>query len=189
MVENNEKIWIKFLKRHWQMFVLWIVIAVLAVISAVYVFLWFVGDAQATGLVPETLDLWAMNYVVIFILHVIFWEIIFIVIPVIVVVVLIWQLWWKKLPDEERTEYRRGHLFGKRSSKRDGGGAISFFINIVFIIKVYLDNNWEEPFANWSFNYLVESYLWAIIIVLIIIGIPMAIGAIWWIRHKMKKEL
>jgi hypothetical protein len=58
----------------------------------------------------------------------------------------------------------------------------------VFIIKIYLDNNWDKPFASWRFDYLVESYLWAIIIVLIIIGIPMAIGVTWWIRHLMKKE-
>jgi len=188
MVVNTEKIWIKFLRKHWQMFVLWIVIAILAVIGVVYVFLWFVGEAQATGLVPETLNMWAMSHIVYFILNVIFWEILFIVIPVIIVVALIWKLWWKKLPDEERAEYKREHLFGKRSRKRDGGGAISFFINIVFIIKIYLDNNWEKPFAEWRFDYLVESYLWAIIIVLIIIGIPMAIGATWWIRHMMKKE-
>jgi hypothetical protein len=188
MVENNEKIWIKFLSKHWQMFVLWIVIAIIAAVGAVYVFLWFVGDAQATGLVPETLDLWTMNHVVFFILNVIFWEILFIVIPVIIIVALIWQLWWKRLPDEERVEYKRKHLFGKRSRRRDGGGAISFFINIVFIIKIYLDNNWDKPFAEWKFDYLVHSYLWAIVIVLIILGIPMAIGATWWIRHMMKKE-
>jgi len=188
MVENGEKIWIKFLRKHWQMFMLWIVIAILAVIGAVYVFLWFVGEAQAAGLVPEFLELWAMSHVISFLLNVIFWEIIYVVIPIIIVVVAIWQLWWKKLPSEERAEYKRGHLFGKRSRRRDGGGAISFFINIVFIIKVYLDNNWEEPFANWRFDYLVDSYLWAIVIVLIIIGIPIAIGATWWIRHEMKKE-
>jgi hypothetical protein len=187
MVENDEKIWIKFLSKHWQMFVLWVAVAIFAVIGAIYVFLWFVGEAQSTGLVEETLNLWAMSHVISFILNVIFWEIVFIVIPIIVVVVAIWQLWWKKLPIEERTEYKREHLFGKRSRKRDGGGAISFFINIVFIIKIYLDNNWEKPFAEWSFNYLVESYLWAIFIVLIIIGIPIAIGATWWISHMIKK--
>ena len=46
-MENNEKIWIKFLSKHWQMFVLWIVIAIITAVGAVYVCLWFVGDAQA----------------------------------------------------------------------------------------------------------------------------------------------
>ena len=155
MVENEDKIWIKFLSRHWQMFVVWIVIGIIAIIGAVKIFLWFVGDAQATGLVPKTLDLWAMSHVVSFIINVILWEIIFIVIPVAIVVVAIWQLWWKKLPAEERAEYKRGHLFGKRTKKKDGGGVISLFINIVFIIKIYLDNNWEQPFSTWRFDYLV----------------------------------
>ena len=186
--ESSEKIWIKFLRKHWQMFVLWIVVAILAFISAIYVFLWFVGEAQSTSLVPVTLSGWAISHLVTFILHVIFWEIIFIVIPVIIAIITIWQLWWKRLPDEERKEYRRRRLFGKRSRRTDGGGVISLFINIVFILKVYFDGNWEKPFSEWKFDYLVESYLWALIIVLIIIGIPMAIGATWWIRHEMKKE-
>ena len=188
MVENSEKIWIKFMRKHWKMFVSWIALAILAGIGAVYVFLWFVGEAQLTGLVPETLNLWTMGYVVIFILNVIFWEVVFVVIPIIIAIAAIYLLWWKKLPDAERTEYRQKHLFGKRSRRADGGGAISCLINIVFIIKVYLDGNWDVPFANWKFDYLVYSYLWAIVWILVIFGIPIAIGATLWMRHEMSKE-
>jgi len=188
MLENEDKVWKIFISRHWKMFALFIAIVIIAIIGAIYVFLWFVGEAQMSGLVPTTLNLWTMNYLVTFILHVIFWEIIFILIPVLIVIILIWQLWWKRLPDLERQEYKRGHLFfGSRSRTTDGGGAISLFINIVFIIKVLYDGKWNEPFAQWSFDYLVYSYLWALIWVLIIIGIPIAIGGIWWIRHEMKK--
>ena len=185
--ENGEEIWIKFLRKHWKMFVLWIVVAILAFIGAIYVFLWFVEEAQATGLVHETLNLWAMSHLVTFIVHVIFWGLIFIGIPVIIAIAAIYFLWWKKLPDEERKEYRDGHLFGKRSRRSDSGGGITFLINIAFIIKVYIDGNWEVPFARWTFNYLVISYLWVIILILLIFGIPITIGATWWIRHEMKK--
>jgi len=58
----------------------------------------------------------------------------------------------------------------------------------VFCIKVYLDGNWGVAIATWKFDYLVYSYLWALIWILIIFGIPMALGGIWWIRHEMKKE-
>jgi hypothetical protein len=186
--EPGEKIWKKFLRKHWKMLVFFVVGAILVVIGAILVFLWFVGDAQLTGLVPETLGLWTMGYLVTFLLHVIFWEFLFIGIPVILAALTAWRLWWKKLPDEERQEYRRGHLFGKRSRRSSGGGAISFLINIVFIIKVYFDGNWDFPFATWTFDYLVYSYLWALIWILIIFGIPIAIGATWWIRHQMKKK-
>jgi hypothetical protein len=186
--KKYEKIWIKFLRNHWHIVVAFIAGIILAVTGAVLVFLWFVAEAQATGLVPLTLNLWAISHIVTFLLHLIFWEILLIGIPVIIAVVATWQLWWKKIPDKEREEYRKGRLFGKRSKTTDGGGGISLLINIVFVIKIYLDGNWEKPFADWTFDYLVYSYLWAIFWILIIFGIPIAIGATLWIRHEMKKE-
>ncbi len=187
IAENGEKIWKIFLRKHWKMLVLFVVGAILASIGAILVYLWFVGDAQLTGLVPATLGLWTMGHFVTFLLHLIFWELLFIGIPVILAAVAGW-IWWKKLPDDEKEEYKRGHLFGKRSHRTEGGEGISFLIFIAFIIKVYLDGNWNVPFATWTFDYLVYSCLWALIWVLIIFGIPMALGGTWWIRHEMKKK-
>ena len=186
--KNDEKIWKKFLKNHWRLCVLFIAVAALAIIGAIYVFLWFVGDAQLTGLVPASLGSWSMGYLVTFLLNLLFWEVIFVGIPVIIAIVLIYSLGWKKIPDEERKKYRRGHLFGKRSKKTEGGEGISFLIFIVFMIKVYLDGNWGVPFATWKFDYLVYSWLWALIWILVIFGIPILIGGTWWLRHEMKKE-
>ena len=185
--EQNQKIWKIFARRHWNMLAVWIVAALVAVIGAILVFLWFVGDAQATSLVPRTLNLWTLGYLIAFILNTIFWELLIIGIPAIVLAAIIYFLWWKKLPAEERSEYRKRHLFGKTSRRRDGGGAITFLINIGFIIKVYIDGNWNVPFATWTFDYLVYSYFWIILWFAIIVGIPLAIGAIWWIHREMKK--
>jgi hypothetical protein len=187
MIETGEKIWITFLRRHGKACALIVLAAVLAVIGAVLTLLWFVGNAQTSGLVPRVLSLWTLANVVFFILNLIFWEILFIGIPAIVFVVLLYYLWWKKLPAEERKEYKRKRLFGKRSRGRNSGSAFTFLINIVFVIKVYVDGNWNVPVATWTFNYLVYSYLLAFIIVVAIFGIPFAIGALWWIRHQMKK--
>lgn len=186
--EKNEKIWKKFLRKHWKMLIVFIVGAILAFIGAIYVFLWFVGEAQLTGLVPLTLGLWSIGNFITFLLHLIFWEIVFIGIPVIIAAAATYFLWWKKIPDNERREYRTAHLFGKRSRRTDGEGAISFLIFIVFCIKIYLDGNWDVGIGSWKFEYLVYSCLWALFWVAIIIGIPMLIGATWWIRHEMKKE-
>jgi hypothetical protein len=188
MVENGDKIWKKFLRKHWQMIVLFIVVAILAFIGAIYVYLWFVEEAQLTGLVPVTLGSWSMGHIITFLLHLIFWEVLYIGIPVIIAIAAIYFLWWKKLPDEERKEYKKKHLFGKRSRKTEGGEGITFLIFIAFCIKVYLDGNWNIAIATWKFDYLVYSYLWALIWILIIFGIPIAIGVTWWIRHEMKKE-
>jgi hypothetical protein len=188
MVDNNDKIWKKFLRNHWKLCVLFIVVAAIAIIGAIYVFLWFVGDAQLTGLIPSSLGLWSMGYLVTFLLNLIFWEIIYIGIPVIIVLGIIYYLGWKKIPDDERAEYRRGHLFGGRNHRSESGEGISFFIFIVFIIKVWLDGKWSVAFAKWEFDYLVYSWLWALVWVLVIIGIPILIGGSWWLRNEMKKE-
>jgi hypothetical protein len=187
MVEKDEKIWNKFLSKHWQMFAAWVVIAIVAIIGAVYVFLWFVGDAQTTGLVPTILGSWSMGHLITFLLNLLLWEILIIVIPVIIVIAAIYFLWWKKLPDAERKEYKKKHLFGKSSRTRDGGGIFSFFIFIAFVIKIWLDGNWDVPFATWKFDYLVYSYLTALLWILIIIGIPVILGVIWWITTGRKK--
>ena len=102
--EDGNNGWKAFLSKHWKMAALFVVGAVLAVVGAILVFLWFVGDAQSTGMVPSTLGLWTMGHMVTFTLHLIFWELILIGIPVGICAVAGWQ-WWKRLPAEEKKEY------------------------------------------------------------------------------------
>jgi len=112
--ENDSEVWKKFLRKHWNMVALFVVAVILASVGAIYVFLWFVGDAQSTGMVPATLGLWTMGNLVSFILHAIFWELLLIGVPVILAAVAGW-LWWRRLPSEEKKEY---HFFGKRSRRQ-----------------------------------------------------------------------
>jgi len=182
--ENGSEGWKKFLRKHWNMVTLFVVAAILVSVGAVYVFLWSVGNAQSTGMVPATLGPWTMGHLVTFILHMILWEVLFIGVPVILAAVAGW-LWWKKLPDEEKKEYR---FFGTRSRATSGGGSISLLVLIAFCIKVFIDGNWNVAFATWTFDYLVYSLLWALIWISIIFGIPIVLGIIWWINHELKKK-
>lgn len=182
--EENGSEWKKFLRKHWNIVALFVVAGILAFVGAIYVYLWFVADAQSTGLVPTTLGLWTMGHLVTFILHAIFWELIFIGIPAIIGAVVGWQ-WWKRLPDEERKEY---HFFGKRSRTTRGGGGISALFFVAFCIKVFIDGKWNVAIATWTLDYVVYSMLTILVWGLIIFGIPIAIGVIWWIRHEMEKN-
>ena len=182
--ENGSEVWKKFLRKHWNMLVVFIVGVILASIGAILVFLWFVGDAQSTGLVPTTLSQWTMGYLVTFLLHLIFWEALLIGVPVIIAAVAGW-VWWRKIPAEERKEY---HFFGKRSKATSGGGGISLLFWIVFAIKVFIDGNWDVAFATWAFDYLVHACITALIWILIIFAIPVSLGIIWWIHHEMTKK-
>jgi hypothetical protein len=183
--ENGSEGWKKFLRKHLNMVALFIIAVILASVGAVYVFLWFVGNAQSTGLVPATLAPWAMRHLVTFILYAIFWELLLIGIPVILAAVAGW-LWWRRLPSDEKKEF---HFFGKGSrATSGGGGGVSLLFFIAFCIKVFIDGNWNVAIASWTLDYVVYSMLWILIWILIIFGIPIALGVIWWIRHEMRKK-
>ncbi len=183
MVEKGSD-WSRFLRKHWKIFAVFVAAIILAVASAVYVFLWFTGNAQSTGLVPSTLSLWTMNNLVLFILHAIFWELLFIGVPAVIAAVVGWQ-WWRSLPADEKQEY---HLFGKGSRSNRAGGAISPLLFIAFAIKVYVDGNWNTAISSFTLNYVVGSMFAILLWIVAIAAIPAAIGLIWWIRHEMNKK-
>ena len=47
--------WKRFMKKHWIAIATFVLAIILAAAFAVYVFWWFTGYAQTTGLVPSTL--------------------------------------------------------------------------------------------------------------------------------------
>ena len=154
-----------------------------AFIGGVYVFLWFTGNAQSTGLVPSSLGLWSMHDLVWFIVYAVFWELLLIGIPAGIGAVIGW-LWWKRLPDEERRGYR---FSGRRAKSTGGSGGVSLLLFIAFCIKVYVDGKWRVPIASFSVNYVVGSMVTILIWVAVIFGIPAAIAATWWVRREMMK--
>jgi len=170
------------MRKHWKAVGTFVVAFALAIAGAVYVFLWFVKNAQSTGLVPATLGLWTMANLVTFVFNAIFWELLLIGIPVVVGVTAGW-LWWRRLPHKEMRGY---HSFGRRS-RATGSGESSLLILIAFCIKVYLDSNWNDPIGTWTLDYVVGSMVLILERVLIVFGIPIAIGIIWWIRLETKK--
>ena len=172
-----------FMRKHWTVLAVFVAAGISAFIAAVYVFLWFVGNAQSAGLVPATLGMWTMGNTVSFILHAVFWEVVLVGIPVAIGAILGWQ-WWKRLPDDEKKE----HLFGKRSRSSGVGGAASPLLFIAFAIKVYVDGNWNVPIASWTLDYVVGSMITILVWIVAIFAIPAAIGVIWRIRHEMNKK-
>ena len=172
--------WRSFMRRHWGAVATFVIGGVLAFAGAVYVFLWFVGGAQSSGMVPRTLGLWTMANLVTFILHAVFWELLLIGVPVAVAAVAAWQ-WWRRLPYEDRGRYRFG---GSRST--GGGGGLSFLFFIAFCIKVFIDGKWNVAISSFTLDYVVNSMVTILVWTTIIFGIPVVIGLAWWIRRETK---
>jgi hypothetical protein len=173
--------WRSFMRRHWGAVAVLALAVSLAFVGAVFVFLWFVGNAQSSGMVPGTLGLWTMANLVSFILYAVFWELLLIGVPVAIAAVVAWQ-WWKRLPEEER----RGYDFGGRK-RSAGGGGVSLLFFIAFCIKIFVDGNWNVPVATFTLDYVVGSMIAILVWCLVIFGIPIAIGLTWWTRREMKK--
>jgi len=169
------------MRRHWGSCAMLALAVALAITEGVYVFLWFVGHAESSGMVPRILGLWTMANLVTFILYAVFWELLLVGVPIAVVALVGW-LWWKRLPEEERT----GDQFGGRK-RSAGGGGVSLLFFIGFCIKVFIDGKWNVLIATFSLDYVVGSMITILVWGLIIFGIPIAIGLIWWITREMKK--
>jgi hypothetical protein len=180
----KEANWQMFLRKHWPAFAAFIAAAILAVAGAIYVFVWFTGNAQSTGLVPAVLDMWTMGNIVAFILHAIFWELVLIGIPVAIGAIVAWQ-WWKRLPEEEKQQYR---LSRKGSKSNRAGGAISPLLFIAFALKIYFDGKWNVAISTYTLNYVVGSMVTILLWIVAIFAIPATIGIIWWIHHEMNKK-
>jgi len=172
--------WKTFIGRHWGAVAIFVVAAVVAAAWAVYVFWWFTGNAQSTGMVPSTLVFWTMGNLVTFIIYSILWELLLVGIPVAIAGIAAW-MWWRRLPLEERM----GYHWGKRSRSASGGVGFLFFI--AFAIKVYVDGKWNIPISTYTVNYVVGSMITILAWVAVIFGIPIAIGVTWWIHHEIKK--
>jgi MFS family permease len=163
----NEEPWIKFLRRHWEIVILIAGMIIGAGIVGIFVFLGFVADAQAIGLVPSLLGEWTVGYFIMFILSLILWELIFVGTWTIPIALILYYHWYKKLPKKEQEEYEGKP---KRRKSKDEGG-FSFFVGLVWLIIVLLYGKWNLAFQEWTFNDWVYTWLIAFLIVLLIVAI------------------
>ena len=170
------------MKKHWTIFAVFIVAAILAATGAVYVFVWFTGYSQSTGLVPSTLNLWSMNNLVLFILYAIFWELVMVGIPVAIGAMMGW-LWWKRL---QKQKERISSLWEGLSGFHSRRSNITIAIHRI-AIKVYVDGNWNAAIAGFTLDYVIGSMVTILAWIVAILAIPAIIGLVWWIRQEVKK--
>lgn len=180
--ETGGSAWKGFVRKHWTAIAIFAAAALAVIVGAVYVFVWFAGDSQSSGLVPGSLGLWTMANLITFLLHLIFWELLIIGVPVCIAAVVAWS-WWRRIPADEWRGFRMRRRPGK--GRGGGGGGLLFFIG--FCIKVYVDGNWNVPISTFTVNYVVDSIRLILAYVAVIFGIPATIAAVWWLRREMNK--
>ncbi|MGD9397394.1 MAG: hypothetical protein PVJ05_13255 [Candidatus Thorarchaeota archaeon] len=168
----------RFLLKHWKMTLVMAACIIAAVVVALLVFLWVVNEAALV--MPSSLGNWTIGYIVTFILHLIFWELLLVAtwgIPL--AAVLYWQ--FSKLPDAEIWKPGRG--------RREEGDAFGFLIAVAWLIMIWIDGRWNQTFEVWTFTEWIYSWLTALGWVLLIFGIPaVIILVLWLVNREMKKD-
>ncbi len=167
----------KFLRKYWKMTVVMVALMIAAIAEALLVLLWVIADMQTLGLIPATLGLWSVGHIITFILHLIFWELVLVGIWVIIVAAVLYLKWYNNLPEEDK--------FPKRErGRREEGDAFGFFIGITWLLIIWFTNRWDVTFNAWTINDWVFTWLSAVFIDLLIIGIPVLLYFIYWIRKE-----
>jgi hypothetical protein len=188
--------WKYSLKKHWKVYALFIVGCIVAFIGCILVLMWFMGYQAIGGNGTWNIGLWSIKSFIGFMLRLIVWEILFIGIPVIAVVAVAWALWFKKLPTEEQERhkfwFRAGEhkdKVGRNQNRRTGGGfgVLNVFVFIAFLIILAIDGTFNTPIGSLPYSYFVYAWLWGLLWVGIIAGIPLTIGAIWWLHRELKE--
>jgi hypothetical protein len=172
----------KFLLKHWKMTIVMAASIIGAAIIALYVFLWVVSEAILLGPYPVGLGDWTIGLIVMFVLNLIYWELLLVATWVIPLVGGLY--WWvSKLPDAEIWKPKRG--------RRESGDAFGFFIAMAWLIMIWIDGRWNQTLQTWTFTEWIYSWLTALGWLLLIAGIPAIILIVLWFvfGEKMKETI
>ncbi len=193
--EKEKYQWKKLLRKNRKAFSAFIVAMILAFIGFILVMVWYIETSPLGGQGSWTFDQWTLNYVIGFLIQSILWELLFVGIPLIAFLGIFGYLWWTNLSDETKEEFKsldadKKLKKGKKSQnkKYQGSGGFSFFIFIVVCILVAIDGNWNTRFGLLEYSYFLYAYLFAMMWIGIIIGIPMVIAVvIYYLTRKKEK--
>lgn len=134
-----------------------------------------------------TFDQWSLAWVVGFLIMLILWELLFVGLPAGLFYGVGGYLWWHRLPEEEKQEFKGREEDAKSHHAKNAGGC-SFFMFIAYCIYIAIEGNFFTPFGNLPYSYWLYTYLWTILWLLIIVGIPMVIIGIVYYKVWYKKS-
>jgi hypothetical protein len=173
---SDEQFWKNKISKHWKTFLVIIIAGIVAAIGALIVFIWFTGMSPLGRQGTATFNEWRMHWVVGFIILLTLSELVFVGIPAGLFFGVGGYLWWRRLPDEEKQEFKdrekkRTHV----ARDAGGGGGFSFFFFIAYCIYLAFDGHYNIPFGNEPYTYWIFAGFYTIMWLLIYIGIPVAV--------------
>ncbi|MFX1288872.1 MAG: hypothetical protein ACFFFY_10000 [Promethearchaeota archaeon] len=172
---SDEQFWGKKIKAHMTTFIAILIAGVCAIIGVLLVLFWVIETspigAQGEALIGD----WSLDWIVGFIWILIGWELLFVGIPTGLFFGVGGYIWWKRLPEDEKAEFRardkKKHRV--RNTGGSGGGGIVMFI--AYIIYMGVQGYYYAPFSSQPYSFWVYSFFLTIMWMLIVLGIPACI--------------
>ncbi len=173
---SDEQFWKKKIKEHIPLLIVVIIAVVFAFIGALVVIIWFIETspigAQGTALIGD----WSLDWIVGFYILVILFELLFVGIPAGLFFGVGGYIWWKRLPDEEKAEFKAREKKNKHRKRNTGGsGGGGLFMFIAYAIYMGTQGNYYTPFGNLPYSYWIYGMFYTLMWIAIIIGIPICI--------------
>ncbi|UCC19726.1 MAG: hypothetical protein JSV62_00165 [Promethearchaeota archaeon] len=173
---SDEQFWKKKIKEHWKAFVVAIAAGVCAIIGGILVLIWFISTSPIGNFGFATIAEWNLDWVVGFFILIFLWELLFVGVPLCLFFGVGGYICWKRLPEEEKDEFRAREKKGKQRAKTaGGGGGFGFFMFIAYCIYIAVQGNYYTPFGNLPYTYWLASYFLTFMWILIVLGIPAVI--------------
>ncbi|MFW9968885.1 MAG: hypothetical protein ACFFDF_01710 [Candidatus Odinarchaeota archaeon] len=170
---SDEKFWQKKIKEHWKIFIVVIIAAACLFTGMLLVLFWFMQTSPIGGFGLWTFNQWTLMHIVCFILLLILWELLFVGIPAALFFGVGGYIWWKRLPDEEKQEFKaRDKKKTHRARNAGGGGGFSFFIFIAYCIYMAVQGYYDAQFGSQPYSFWIYSWFLTIMWIVIVLGIP-----------------
>ena len=186
----SEDFWSNFIKRHWKAFIIFVIGCIAALAGVIMVLFWFMETSSIGAMGTATIGEWSVAWIWLFLLYLIFWEVVIVGIPVAIAFGVGWYLFWKRLSDTEKIEFKERDKKKHHGSSVSGG--FSFVMFIAFSLYLYLIGEINTPLGDHPYSYWVYTFFTALGWLLLIAGIPAVIILIlvyFTVWRKKESEL
>jgi len=173
---SSEAFWKNKIKEHMYAFVIMVIAGVCVIAGILIVLFWFIGASPLGGYGTWTFNQWSLSTLILFVLFLVLFELLFVGVPTGLFFGIGGYLWWRRLPAEEKQEFKDREKKEKHTKRNwGGGGGFSFFIFIAYCIYIAVDGRFDATFGSEPYTYWVYSWFLTIMWILIVLGVPAGI--------------